>query len=211
MYAVIQSGGKQYRVSPGDLLRVEKLDGEVGDKITFENVLLVGGEDESRVGQPVVLGASVIGTIVDQTRGDKIVVFKFKRRKMYRRKTGHRQYLTAVRIEEIKAADDAPKKEARSSQEEVVPEKKARSKKTADAVSRKEAVPAKKARSKKTPDAVSQKEAAPAKKARSKKTPDAESRKEAAPAKKARSKKTADAVSHKEVVPEGDQPAENQE
>ncbi len=128
MFAVIQSGGKQYRVSPGDLLRVEKLNGEVGDQISFENVLLVGGDDESRVGQPVVPGASVIGTIVDQTRGDKILVFKFKRRKMYRRKTGHRQYLTAVRIEEIKTAK-APEKKARSktapdaeSQKEVVPE-----------------------------------------------------------------------------------------
>ena len=139
MYAVIQSGGKQYRVSPGDLLRVEKLNGEVGDRITFENVLLVGGDDESRVGLPAVPGASVIGTIVDQTRGDKIVVFKFKRRKMYRRKTGHRQYLTAVRIEEIKTAK--------------APEKKARAKKAPDADSRKEAAPEKKARAKKAPDA----------------------------------------------------------
>ena len=128
MYAVIQSGGKQYRVSPGDLLRVEKLNGEVGDQITFEDILLVGGDDESRVGQPVVPGASVIATIVGQTRGDKIVVFKFKRRKMYRRKTGHRQYLTALRIEEIKTAR-APRKNALSkkasqggSQKEVVPE-----------------------------------------------------------------------------------------
>ena len=128
MYAVIQSGGKQYRVSPGDLLRVEKLGGEVGDRITFEEVLLVGADDELRVGQPVVPGASVIGTIVDQTRGDKVLVFKFKRRKMYRRKTGHRQYLTAVRIDEIKTTK-AAKKKARSrkapdadSQKEVVPE-----------------------------------------------------------------------------------------
>ena len=144
MYAVIQSGGKQYRVSPGDLLRVEKLNGEVGDQITFEDVLLVGGDDESRVGQPVVPGASVVGTIVDQTRGDKIVVFKFKRRKMYRRKTGHRQYLTAVRIEEIKTAEP--------------PKKKARSKEAPDVVSQEEAKPEKKVRSRKAPDADSQKE-----------------------------------------------------
>ena len=128
MYAVIQSGGKQYRVSPGDLLRVEKLGGEVGDRITFEDVLLVGADDKTRVGKPVVPGASVIGTIVDQARGDKVLVFKFKRRKMYRRKTGHRQYLTAVRIDEIKTAK-AAKKKARSgkapdadSQNEIVPE-----------------------------------------------------------------------------------------
>ena len=147
MYAVIQTGGKQYRVSPGDLLRVEKLNGEVGDRITFENVLLVGGDDESRVGQPAVPGASVIATIVGQTRGDKIVVFKFKRRKMYRRKTGHRQYLTAVRIEEIKTAK--------------APKKKARPRKMPDAESQKEAAPEKKARSKKAPDADSQKEIVP--------------------------------------------------
>ena len=126
MYAVIQSGGKQYRVSSGDLLRVEKLGGEVGDRITFEDVLLVGAGDELRVGQPVVPGASVIGTIVAQARGDKVVVFKFKRRKMYRRKTGHRQYLTAVRIDEIKTAK--------------VAKKKARSRKAPDADSRKEIV-----------------------------------------------------------------------
>ena len=147
MFAVIQSGGKQYRVSPGDLLRVEKLNGEVGDQITFEDVLLVGGDDESRVGQPVVPGASVIGTIVDQTRGDKIVVFKFKRRKMYRRKTGHRQYLTAVRIEEIKTVK--------------APKKKARAKKALDADGHKEVAPEKKARAKKAPDAESQKEVVP--------------------------------------------------
>ena len=86
MYAVIRSGGKQYRVSPGDLLRLEKLGGEVGDRITFEDVLLVSADEETRVGQPIVPGASVVGTIVDQARGDKILVFKFKRRKMYRRK-----------------------------------------------------------------------------------------------------------------------------
>ena len=128
MYAVIQSGGKQYRVFPGDLLSVEKLGGEVGDRITFEDVLLVGADEETQVGQPVVSGASVIGTIVDQARGDKIVVFKFKRRKMYRRKTGHRQYLTAVRIDEIKTAkpdeknDQSMKAPDADSHKEVVPE-----------------------------------------------------------------------------------------
>ena len=167
MYAVIQTGGKQYRVSLGDLLRVEKLSGEAGDQITFDNVLLVGGDDEHRVGQPVVSGASVIATIVGQTRGDKIVVFKFKRRKMYRRKTGHRQYLTAVRIEEIKTAR-APKKEARS-------------KEVPDVVSQAEALPKKKAPSKKALDAGTQKEAAPKKKAPSKKASDADSQKEVVP------------------------------
>ncbi len=119
MYAVIRSGGKQYRVSPGDLLRLEKLGGEVGDRITFEDVLLVSADEETRVGQPIVPGASVVGTIVDQARGDKILVFKFKRRKMYRRKTGHRQHLTAVRIEEIKTAKAAAKKAPSGSEGDV--------------------------------------------------------------------------------------------
>lgn len=117
MYAVIQTGGKQYRVSPGDLVHVEKLSGEVGEQITFEEVLFLGEESNSRIGEPLVEGASVTGTIVDQTRADKVLVLKFKRRKMYRRKMGHRQSVTAVRIEEIKAAPGAASsKKADSSQ-----------------------------------------------------------------------------------------------
>jgi large subunit ribosomal protein L21 len=101
MYAVIRSGGKQHRVSPGDALRVEKLVGGVGDPIELDEVLLVGGEGESRVGAPLVSGAKVVGTITAQGRGPKITVFKKKRRKGYKRRNGHRQDYTEVRVERI--------------------------------------------------------------------------------------------------------------
>lgn len=97
MYAVIKTGGKQYRVAEGQKLRVEKLAGNAGDKITFDEVLLVGG-DTPKIGQPLVKGASVAAEIVGQDRGKKIVVFKFKRRKNYRRKNGHRQPYTELKI-----------------------------------------------------------------------------------------------------------------
>ena len=95
--AVIRTGGKQYRVSEGDTIKVEKLEGDPGAKIQFDEVLLVGG-DKPKVGKPTVSGAKVSGEIVAQTRGDKLIVFKFKRRKKYRRKAGHRQALTQVKI-----------------------------------------------------------------------------------------------------------------
>ena len=97
MYAVIKTGGKQYRVAEGQKLRVEKLAGAAGDKVTFDEVLLVGG-DAPKIGQPLVKGASVAAEIVGQDRGKKIVVFKFKRRKNYRRKNGHRQPYTELKI-----------------------------------------------------------------------------------------------------------------
>ena len=100
MYAVIKTGGKQYRVAEGQKLRVEKLAGNAGDKVTFDEVLLVGGaeRDTPKIGQPLVKGASVAAEIVGQDRGKKIVVFKFKRRKNYRRKNGHRQPYTELKI-----------------------------------------------------------------------------------------------------------------
>jgi large subunit ribosomal protein L21 len=101
MYAVIRSGGKQHRVSPGDAVRVEKLAGGVGDPIELDEVLLVGGQGESRVGAPLVSGAKVVGTITAQGRGPKITVFKKKRRKGYKRRNGHRQDYTEVRVERI--------------------------------------------------------------------------------------------------------------
>jgi large subunit ribosomal protein L21 len=97
MYAVIRTGGKQYRVSEGQTLRVEKLPGSAGDKITLGEVLLVGGES-LKIGQPLVAGASVLAEIKAQDRGPKIVIFKFRRRKNYRRKTGHRQPYTELKI-----------------------------------------------------------------------------------------------------------------
>jgi large subunit ribosomal protein L21 len=101
MYAVIETGGKQYRVNQGDVIKVEKLGAEVGQKVDFDRVLLVGEGAEVKVGNPVVEGASVSGTVVEQDRHRKIIVFKMKRRKNYRRKQGHRQDYTGVLIDKI--------------------------------------------------------------------------------------------------------------
>ena len=105
MYAVIQTGGKQYRVEPGKTVVVEKLAGEEGGAVVFDQVLLVSSGDGANVtvGKPFVSGAKVTGEIVEQGRGDKLVVFKFRRRKNYVRKNGHRQDYTAVKIAEIQA------------------------------------------------------------------------------------------------------------
>jgi len=100
--AVIRTGGKQYQVKEGDLLRVEKLAGDLGSKITFDEVLMVGG-DQPRFGKPLISGASVEAEIVAQDRGDKLIVFKFKRRKRHRKKQGHRQFFTQVKITGVKA------------------------------------------------------------------------------------------------------------
>ena len=101
MYAVIKTGGKQYRVAQGDRLRVEKLAGSVGDTVTFGEVLLVGG-DALKIGAPLVAGAKVEAKVIAQDRAKKIIVFKFRRRKNYRRKTGHRQPFTTLQITDIK-------------------------------------------------------------------------------------------------------------
>lgn len=97
-YAVIATGGKQYRVKVGDRLQVERLHAEAGSDITIEKVLLVGGDGSTRIGTPVVDGASVTAHIDEHARGEKIVVFKFKAKKRYRRRTGHRQELTRLTI-----------------------------------------------------------------------------------------------------------------
>ena len=101
MYAVIRTGGKQLRVEPGQAVRVEKLEGAVGDSVSFAEVLLVAGDDAVAVGRPLVEGAVVTGTITEQGRGPKIRTFKMKRRTGYRRKYGHRQAYTEVRVEKI--------------------------------------------------------------------------------------------------------------
>jgi large subunit ribosomal protein L21 len=99
MYAVIKTGGKQYRVAPGDRLRVEKIAGGVGDKVTFSEVLLVGSKDgDVKIGRPLLSGAKVEAKITAQDRAKKIIVFKLRRRKNYRRKGGHRQPFTALEI-----------------------------------------------------------------------------------------------------------------
>ncbi len=101
MYAVIRTGGKQARVTPGESIRVEKLEGSVGDNVELAEVLLIGGEGEARVGTPLLAGAKVVGTITAQGRHPKITIFKMKRRKGYRRKNGHRQAYTEVRVDRI--------------------------------------------------------------------------------------------------------------
>lgn len=103
MYAVIKTGGKQYRVAKNDVIKVEKLEAEAGSTIDLGEVLLVGGDGEARVGSPLVEGASVKAEVLEQIKGDKIVIFKKKRRKNHRRKRGHRQLLTVLRIGDIAA------------------------------------------------------------------------------------------------------------
>lgn len=103
MYAVVKSGGKQVRVTPGCAVRVERLPGEVGERVEFAEVLLIGGDGETKIGTPLVEGARVRGTIRAQGRAAKIVIFKQKRRKNYRRKQGHRQDYTEVQVDSIDA------------------------------------------------------------------------------------------------------------
>lgn len=103
MYAIIKTGGKQYRVSEGDRLRVESLDVEAGSEISFDQVLLVGSGDSVKVGTPLVAGAVVKGVAELHGRGDKIIIIKFRRRKHYRKKQGHRQNYTLVKITGISA------------------------------------------------------------------------------------------------------------
>ena len=104
MYAVIQSGGKQYRVSPGQTVRVEKLQGDVGAEVLLDSVLLYANNDEIKIGQPNLSDVTVRGHIVEQGKAKKIIVFKMKRRKRYRRKQGHRQLYTAIKIDDIETS-----------------------------------------------------------------------------------------------------------
>lgn len=101
MHAVIRTGGKQYRVQKGDIFNVEKLDAEVGSEITFDEVLAIGDGDEIRVGAPLVEGATVKARIIKTDRLKKVIVFKFKRRKQYKRMHGHRQHFSRIEITDI--------------------------------------------------------------------------------------------------------------
>lgn len=102
MYAVLETGSKQYRVTAGDTVEIERLATEAGQSVTFDRVLLVNNEGQLSVGTPTVAGATVVGDVVAHPRGDKKIAWKMKRRKGYHRKVGHRQELTVVRIKEIK-------------------------------------------------------------------------------------------------------------
>jgi large subunit ribosomal protein L21 len=102
MYAVFQTGGKQFRAEPGTRLRIPTLEADIGDSVTFDHVLLAGdGEASVKVGAPTVDGASVKAEVIRHGRGDKVIVFKRKRRKGYRKKQGHRQNFTEIRVEEV--------------------------------------------------------------------------------------------------------------
>jgi large subunit ribosomal protein L21 len=101
MYAVVRSGGKQYKLSPGEIVRLETLDQDVGSTVEFDQVLAVQNEQEVVIGTPLVQNAKVIGTVVQNGRAKKVIVFKYKRKKQYRVTRGHRQQYTAVKINEI--------------------------------------------------------------------------------------------------------------
>jgi len=101
MYAVIKTGGKQYKVAEGDILKVEKLDAEAGDVVAFDEVLMLGGDGDALVGSPTVDGASVTGEVLDIRKDKKVLVFKKRRRQNYRRKKGHRQWIAVISVAEI--------------------------------------------------------------------------------------------------------------
>ena len=151
MYAVIKTGGKQYKVAPDDIIQVEKLAGSAGDKVQITDVLMVGGDGEPMIGTPLVDGAKVTAELVDQTRSKKIVVFKKKRRKNYRRTHGHRQDLTLLRITEIAAggkkasakAAEKPKPKKEDKKAEAKAEEKAEAKPEKKAEAKPEAAPKK--------------------------------------------------------------------
>jgi len=99
-YAIIRSGGKQYRVAEGETVRVDLLGGAAGDKIKFDDVLMIGG-DTPQIGKPLIAGASVEAEVLGEVKGDKLVVFKFRKRKRSRKKAGHRQHFTSVKITKV--------------------------------------------------------------------------------------------------------------
>ena len=167
MYAVVKTGGKQYRVTKDDTILVEKLDADEGQTVTLSDVMLLGDGDKVTVGTPVVADASVEAQVVSQTRGPKIIIFRRKRRKNHRRTQGHRQDLTLLKITDIK-----------TSGKKAAPAKKAAAKAEAKPAAKKEAAPAKKAAAKA--------EAKPAVKKAAAKTTTA---KKAAAPKKAKAKK----------------------
>ena len=104
MYAVVKTGGKQYRVTPGEKLKVEQITADVGAEVVLDQVLMVGEGDSVRMGQPVIAGAMVKATVVSHGRGDKVKIFKMRRRKHYQKRQGHRQNFTEIRISAVNAA-----------------------------------------------------------------------------------------------------------
>ncbi len=149
MYAVVKTGGKQYRVSKDDIVRVERLAGEAGDTITLADVLMIGDGGDVTLGAPSISGASVAAEILEQTRGRKVIIFKKRRRQNYRRKKGHRQHLTVLRVTEILTDGAKPKPAAKKAVKAAAPK--------ADA---KKAEPKKAAAEKPTPQKTAPKKAA---------------------------------------------------
>ena len=161
MFAVIRTGGKQYRVAPNDIIEIEKIAGKPGDIVELSDVILLGGDGGPKTGSPTIAGALVAAEVIEQRRADKIVVFKKKRRKNYRRTKGHRQALTALRITEILTDGKKPSKAAPK------PEPKKAAKPAPEAKAKSEAKPApKKAETKQAAKKPARKAAAkaPAKK-----------------------------------------------
>jgi large subunit ribosomal protein L21 len=191
MFAVIRTGGKQYRVAPNDIIEIEKIAGKPGDIVELGEVLLLGGEGGPKTGSPTVAGATVAAEVLEQKRDGKVIVFKKKRRKGYRRTKGHRQMLTALRITEIltdgKKPSKAAAKPAPKKTETKTDETKAAAK---PAETKAEAKPAEKAPAKKAPakKPAAKTEAKPAAKTAAKKATAKEPAKKA-PAKKAAAKK----------------------
>ncbi len=176
MFAIIKTGGKQYKVAENDIIKIEKLASASGDAIEFTEVLMMGEGSSVKVGAPLIANAKVCGTVLDQIRDDKVIIFKKKRRHNYRRKNGHRQYLTVVRITDILAEGASPKPkvapvkaEPKVAAKKVEPKAKEAAKAQVKAPVKKEAsheekAPAKKVSSKDTAKASTKKPPAKAKK-----------------------------------------------
>lgn len=196
MYAVIKTGGKQYRVQPGDVIVVEKLDGDAGSDVKFGDVLMLGGDKGVTLGAPLIKGASVAATLVETRKGEKVKVFKKIRRQGYRRTKGHRQFESVLRITGIEGDGQSAKWDGKA-ETLTLAEKNARARGLAPRV---EAEP-KKAPARKAAPAAEAKAEAPAKKAPAAKAP---AKKAAAPKAKAETKAPAKKAPAKKAAPKAD-------
>ena len=193
MYAIIEAGGKQYRVSEGDLIDVERRSGEVGQEVNFQEVLLVGDQETIHVGKPVLAGARVVGTIAEQGKAAKIIVFKMKRRKKYRKKQGHRQLFTRVRIDQIELDGQKGRKpKAEKTQKAATKEKE-----ITEAVAKAPAKTVKKKAAKKAPAKAKDKAVKTAAKTSKKAAPKAATKKKTKSVKKTAQKGTKKTVTKK--------------
>jgi large subunit ribosomal protein L21 len=193
LYAIIEAGGKQYRVSEGDLIDVERRSGEVGQAVDFQEVLLVGDQETIHVGKPVLAGARVVGTIAEQGKAAKIIVFKMKRRKKYRKKQGHRQLFTRVRIDQIELDGQKGRKpKAEKTQKAVTKEKE-----ITEAVAKAPAKTVKKKAAKQAPAKAKDKAVKTATKTSKKAAPKAATKKKTKSVKKTAKKSTKKTVTKK--------------